>query len=192
MHLNNLSLVFYNRLIQHQQKTNPNEGMSLIEILVVVALTALLAAFAAPAITFGTNPLKDSSNRIAASFKWARAQAMASTSAVRIRPISNTQFVMERATRCSETTAANWTIISDRVQKDGQWVYEDLSIDSPAELIDAEEDGVSVDLTDWDICFNSRGTADKTLDLTFEDMNTNQTRAMKIFFGGAVDMGSIS
>lgn len=193
MHQHNLSLVFYNRLIQHQRRANPNGGMSLIEILVVVALTALLAAFAAPAITFGTNPLKDSSNRIAASFKWARAQAMASTSAVRIRPISNTQFVMERARRCTEANAANWTIISDRVEKNGQMVYEDLSFDTPAQLtLPITEDGTAVTPTTWDICFNSRGLADKTVVLTMQDTDTNQQRTMTVFLGGTVDLSAIN
>lgn len=191
MHQKNLSLVFYTRLIQHQQKANPNAGMSLIEILVVVALTALLAALAAPAVTFGNNPLRDSSNRIAASFKWARARAMAETSAVRIRPISNTEFVMERAARCSETDNDNWTIISDRVEKDGQLVNEDLSLDTPAQLSSATETPGGT-TADWSLCFNSRGVADKNLVLIFQDTNTNQQRRMEVFSGGAVDLGDIS
>ncbi len=193
MHQKTLSLVLYKYLLRPQKPANSNSGTSLIELLVVVALTALLAAFAAPAITFGRNPLRDSSNRIAANFKLARARAMASTSAIRIRPTltaPNTQFVMERANRCSETNAANWTIISDQVVKDGQPVYEDLSLDSPAQLINAQENNTTT--TNWSLCFDSRGQADKTLDLTFRDMDTNQTRAMKVFLGGAVDMGSIN
>lgn len=182
-----LSLVFYNRLLNYQKKANPNAGLTLIEILVVVALTALIATFAAPAITFGTNPLRDSSNRISASFKLARAKAMASTSAVRIRPLSNNEFIMEQAARCSDTT---WTSISDRVQKKGQLVNEDLSIDSPAELLSATENGTTT--ANWSLCFNSRGVADKNLQLTIKDMDTNQQRTMEVFPGGAVDMGSIS
>lgn len=192
MRQNNLSLVFYNRLIRHQQKANPNAGMSLIEILVVIALTALLAALAAPAVTFGNNPLKDSSNRIAASFTWARVRAIASTSAVRIRPLSNTEFIMERAARCTDTT---WTSISDRVEKNGQLVNEDLSLDTPVQLVAATEttDGTTTNsTTDWGICFDSQGTSRTNLVLTFEDMNTNQQRTMEVFSGGAVDLGDIS
>lgn len=193
MHQKNLSLVFYTRLIQHQQKANPNAGMSLIEILVVVALTALLAALAAPAVTFGNHPLRDSSNRIAASVKWARARAMAETSAVRIRQRNNrsrTQFVMERATQCSDTT---WTNITDRVQKDGGWVYEDLSLDSPVRLIRADVDGTRLrPPTGWTLCFNSRGIADQTVELTFRDNDTRERRTMTIFRGGTVDLGAIN
>ncbi len=197
MRQKNLSLVFYNFLIQRQQKANPNAGMSLIEIMVVIALTALLAALAAPAVTFGNNPLRDSSNRIAASFKWARARAMAETSAVRIRPISNTEFVMERAARCTEADPANWTVISDRVEKDGQLVNEDLSLDNPAQLIAATAtiNGTTTNSTaNWNLCFNSRGTVhqNQNLVLTFRDMDANKQRTMEVFPGGAVDLGDIS
>ncbi|WP_299486841.1 GspH/FimT family protein [Acaryochloris sp. IP29b_bin.137] len=182
MHQKNLSLVFYTRLIQRQQKSHPNAGMSLIEILVVIALTAMLAALAAPAVTFGNNPLRDSSNRIASSFKWARARAISSTSAVRIRPLSNTEFIMERAARCSDTT---WTQISDLVEKNGQLVNEDLSLNSPVQVVNPSDNT-------WSICFDSKGLSETSLQLTFQDMDTNQQRTMEVFSGGAVDLGDIS
>lgn len=195
---NNLSLVFYNRLIRNQRKANPNAGMSLIEILVVVALTAMLAAITAPAVTFGNNPLRDSSNRISASFKWARARAMASTSGVRIRGISATEFVMERARNCATPAGndadgnPNWTNISDQVRKNGQLVNEDLSFDTPAQLTAVTEDGTAATPTTWDICFNSRGIANKTVVLTMQDTNTNQQRTMTVFLGGTVDLSDIN
>jgi type IV fimbrial biogenesis protein FimT len=190
MRQNNQSLVLYKYLVKPRQKTNTKAGFSLIEVLVVIALTALLAAFAAPAITFGNNPLKDTSNRIAASFKLARAKAMAQTSAVRIRPISATEFVMERAARCSDTT---WTNISDRVEKNGQLVYEDLSFDTPAQLTAAQVDGNAVTpATNWNLCFNSRGVANTTVVLTMRDTNTNQQRTMTVFRGGTVDLSAIN
>lgn len=193
MRQKNLSLVFYTRLIQRQQKANPNAGMSLIEIMVVIALTALLAALAAPAVTFGNDPLRDSSNRIAAGVKWARARAMAETSAVRIRPRNRTQFFMERARSCSEADDDNWTRIGDRVRKDGRWVYEDLSLDSPARMIRADVDGNRLaDPRDWTLCFNSRGIADQTVELTFRDNDTRQRRTMTIFRGGTVDLSAIN
>lgn len=187
MHQKNQSLVFYTRLIQHRQKINRNAGLSIIEIIVVLALTALLAAIAAPAVTFGSDPLRDSTRRITASFKLARAKAMASTSAVRIRPLSNNEFIMERASRCSDTT---WTSISDRVQKDGQLVVEDLSIDTPAQLTDAKENGTTT--TNWSLCFNSRGVADKNLQLTITNTNNSRQQTMEVFSGGAIDLGNVS
>lgn len=193
MHQKNQSLVFYTRLIQQRQKIHRNAGLSIIEIIVVLALTALLATLAAPAITFGNRPLRDSSNRIAASFKWARAQAMASTSAVRIRPISTTEFVMERAARCTEADPANWTIISDQVEKDGQMVYEDLSFDTPALLTAAQVNGsTATPATNWNLCFNSRGIADQTVVLTMQDPQASEQRTMTIFLGGTVDLSDIS
>ena len=122
MRQKNLSWVLYTRLIQQRKATRSDAGLSIIEILVVVGLTALLAAIAAPAVTFGADPLKDSSKRIAASFKLARARAMATTSAVRIRPLSDNEFIMERAANCTDTT---WASVSDQVRKDGQFVNED-------------------------------------------------------------------
>ncbi|WP_299406838.1 GspH/FimT family pseudopilin [Acaryochloris sp. IP29b_bin.148] len=182
MRRNTLSFVFYNRLIRYQHTANLNAGMSLIEILVVVALTAMLAAFAAPAITFGTNPLRDTSNRMAANFKLARAKAMAKTAAYRIRPLSVGQVVIEHANNCNETT---WTTASE-------FVTEDLTFDTPTEVISAQVDGSGVANTGWNVCFNSRGRANQTLELTFQDTNTNQQRTLEIFVGGNVDLSEIS
>ncbi|NJK41161.1 MAG: prepilin-type N-terminal cleavage/methylation domain-containing protein [Acaryochloridaceae cyanobacterium SU_2_1] len=191
MRNNPLSLLVNQRLVRFRHPKNSTAGVTLIEMLVVLSLTAMLAAFTAPAITFGRNPLRDTSSRLAASFKLARARAMAETSAVRIRPLSSTEFVMERATRCSDTT---WTNISDRGQKNGVTVNEDLSFDSPAQLISPTQvnGAVVTPVTNWNLCFNSRGMADKTVQITIRDSDANKQRTITVFQGGSVDLGNIS
>lgn len=186
-----LSFQIYSRLIQSRYPRGSSAGVTLIEVLVVLALTTMLAAFAAPALTSGTSPLRDTSRRLSGSFKLARARAMAETSAVRIRPRNRTQFLMERATRCSEPDE-NWTNITDRTRKDGRWVYEDLGFDSPTRLIRADVDGSRLaNPRDWHVCFNSRGIADKTVELTLRNTDTNKRRKMTVFRGGTVDLGDI-
>lgn len=175
-------MVLYNHLIQQRQTAKPNSGLSLIELVVVIGLTALLAAFAAPAITFGTNPLRDTSNRMVANFRLARAKAMSKTSAYRIRPLSVEQLIVEQAKNCNATT---WTTATE-------FVAEDLKFDSPTEVIAAQVDGSGVTNTGWQLCFNSRGRADMTLELTLKDMNTNQQRTLEIFLGGNAELSEIS
>lgn len=182
MHQKNLSLLLYNRLIQQRQTVKSNSGLSIIEVVVVVGLIGFLAAIAAPAITFGTHPLRDTSNRIAANFKLARAKAMSKTSAYRIRPLSVEQLIIEQANNCNATT---WTTASE-------FVAEDLTFDSPTEVVAAQVDGSGVTNTGWQLCFNSRGRADMTLELTLRDMNTNQQRTLEIFLGGNADLSEIS
>ena len=182
MRQSNKSVLLCKYLIKYRQKAASNAGLSLIEIVVTIALLGLLAAFAAPAIKFGTNPLKDTSERISANIKLARSKAMAQTAAYRIRPLSVNQFIIEHANTCKDAT---WTTAS-------AFVAEDLALDNPTALVSAMVDGASVSNTDWNICFNSRGTMDKTVKLTIKDVDTNRQRTLETFLGGTVDLSEIS
>jgi hypothetical protein len=92
----------------------------------------------------------------------ARARAVASTSALRVRPETNGSLVGEQAASCSATT---WT---------GEPA---LDLELP--------DRVTLTDTSWSVCFNSRGIASSGLVLTV-DHPDYQPRRVEVMLGGAV------
>ncbi|MGB7412639.1 MAG: prepilin-type N-terminal cleavage/methylation domain-containing protein, partial [Thermosynechococcaceae cyanobacterium] len=164
------------RSLFRQYKGADNAGVSMPELMAVVAITGVLAAIAAPSISFGNEPLKDTTKRVAANIKLIRAKAMSQTSAYRIRAISDDQLIIERANSC-DAPDAEWT-------RDPGFAEEDLRLDEEVSILSAKED--SVEQSNWDICFNSRGIADKNLTLVFAEAGETTQEQIEIFQGGNV------
>lgn len=172
----------------HGKKEN-YKGFTIIEILVVLMIAGIMAAFAAPTIKFGINPLQDTTNRIAGNFKLVRAKAMSQTSAYRVRQTSATQLTVERARSCFDTTG--WTV-------DPSFTVEDLSLaeaediqglakNEIIQIVAATVNGTTVTtLTNWRLCYDSRGLADRTLVLTLRNITTNRQNRIEVFRGGTV------
>ncbi|MGF1604359.1 MAG: GspH/FimT family pseudopilin [Thermosynechococcaceae cyanobacterium] len=159
-----------------------NAGVTMPELMAVIAITGVLAAIAAPSMSFGTEPLRDTTNRVSANLKMARSKAMAQTSAYRVRPISNGEMVIERATNCDDT---NWT-------RDAGFSDEDLTFDDDIVLDSVTSDGNPVaNITSWTVCFDSRGMTDQTLVLTLENLEKDQTQELQIFRGGTINLGTL-
>jgi len=173
------------------QTTSKDTGFTLIELLVIIALIGVMAAFSAPYITFGINPLRDTTNRIASTFKLIRVKAMSQTSAYRIKQDSTTKLKVERAKLCSDTTG--WTV-------DNSFDSEDLTLteakdiqglakNTVIEITAATENNTNVTpVSNWSLCFNSRGLADKTLKLTIKDQKITKPKQIEIFQGGGVQI----
>ena len=161
-------------------KMASTRGMTLPEVLAVVIIIGVLAAIAAPTLKFGTRPLQDTTNRFAGNFKLNRAKAMAQTSAYRIRPTSSTQFVIERANSCAATTWAQAPGFAD----------EDLKFDKDIQLSAASVNGTAVasPYTAWNLCYNSRGIADKDLVITLLNTKDSKTTQIEVFPGGTVQI----
>lgn len=169
------------RLGHCYRKTANSEGMTLPEILIVLVAFGVLSAMAAPTITFATNPLRDTTNRFAGDFKLSRARAMSQTTAYRIRPTSQTQFIIERA-NSSSCAATTWT-------RAPGFADEDLRFDTGVRLSAATVNSNAVTpATNWSLCYDSRGLADRNLRITLQDTDTNETARIEVFPGGTVQI----
>lgn len=178
-------------------KTKNNTGFTLVELLVIIALIGIMAAFSAPYITFGINPLKDTTNRLASTFKLMRVKAMSQTSAYRIKQATSTTLIIERNKLCSDSNG--WT-------PDNNFTSEDLSLTeaedvqglskkSVIEITAVTENGTNITplieatgSPGWSLCFNSRGLANKTLALTIKDQKITTSKQIVIFQGGGVQI----
>jgi prepilin-type N-terminal cleavage/methylation domain-containing protein len=184
------------RSVLHKQSL---QGFTLIEAMVTIAIVGVLAAIAAPNIlAVGNNPLPDTTSRIAGQFRSARAKAISQTALFRIRPqggtiatcalatggCSTTQLIVERSTSVNTScnAATGWT-------QDNYFTPEDLTFGTGISVsrvqINAVEPAV---LTDWQLCFDNRGIADKNLVLTLRQSSNSLIKRIEIFPGGIVQV----
>jgi prepilin-type N-terminal cleavage/methylation domain-containing protein len=159
-------------------------GFTLAEVMVTVAVLGIMTAIAAPTIRFGSNPLKDTSNRIAGNLKLLRAKAMSQTSAYRLQAVpgiapGTVALEMKRATLCSDTV---WTA-------DPTFVTEDTLLDRQVQISQVTLNSQLKPIDSWSICYNGRGLATQNLVLTLRDDRSGQT--ITVFPGGAVDVQAI-
>jgi type IV fimbrial biogenesis protein FimT len=180
--------MFYHRRLTQQ-------GFTLAETLVTIVILGVLTAIAAPTIRFGSLPLKDTSANIAGNLKLLRAKAISQTSAYRMRPIATANGIslaVEVAESCT-SASADW-------KPDPGFTLGDTALDTaatpPANRKNVEMSAVLVNsvapvpITNWDICYNSRGLANQTLDLSLKD-DKNLQYQIKVFRGGGVDVKAI-
>jgi prepilin-type N-terminal cleavage/methylation domain-containing protein len=187
-----LKMILHRSSIRRRTALN-DAGVTLVELLAAVAITGVLAAIAAPSISTGNAPLKDSTNRVTANVKLIRAKAMSQTSAYRIRPISVDQLIIERAANCN-AVAGSWV-------RDAGFADEDLELSKFIGLARVTVNGTNVTPVDgewsgtWSICFNSRGMANGNVVMTLGDIsnnsNNNEPNQLQIFPGGTVQLASV-
>lgn len=182
---------------QRRKRRKSYEGFTLIELLIAMAIVGILAALVAANINFGINPLRDTTNRIAGDFKLVRAKAMSQTSTYRVRPASAGLLTVERrAASCSVPVDATnpktvWTV-------DPSFTTEDLSLNEASdvkglakntviEIASATVNGAAVTpVTNWAVCYDSRGVANTNLVLILRNTNNSQQKGFEIFPGGGV------
>lgn len=180
-----------------EQTTKSNTGFTLVELLVIIALIGIMAAFSAPYITFGVNPLKDTTNRLASTFKLMRVKAMSQTSAYRIKQATSTTLIIQRAKSCSDSTGwiADNNFDSEDLTLTEAKDVQGLSKNTVIEITAATENNTNItpliktaSSPGWSLCFNSRGLANITLKLTITDQKTTKYKEIEIFQGGGVQI----
>ncbi|RMG39432.1 MAG: prepilin-type N-terminal cleavage/methylation domain-containing protein [Candidatus Dadabacteria bacterium] len=139
-----------------------DRGFTLLELLVTLSLSGVLMGVALFNIKELDDPLKNSAALSASYLKQVRARAISTTSAYRIRPLSENVIIAESAKNCSATS---WT--SDN----------SLKFNLP--------DGTHLESVNWSVCISGRGMPEKALQFQISDTAGN-TRQVELFLAGAV------
>jgi type IV fimbrial biogenesis protein FimT len=163
-----------------------DRGISLLETLVTLVLLSVLAILSAPLIK-SSEPFNFRVDRIASQLRLSRARAISQTTAYRVMASSNNQFVIDKANSCSATT---WT-------RDSYFQSEDLRLSTAREVSAGEgvrltqaraNNTVASPVTNWSICYDSRGITSTDLLLSFQDLTTSQIIRIQVFAGGALQV----
>jgi prepilin-type N-terminal cleavage/methylation domain-containing protein len=137
-------------------------GMTLVESLVVMALLGTAVAIGAAYLRPMEAPVERAADELQALLRGARARAVATTSAHRVRPETNGAILGEHAPSCAATS---WTAEPGL----------DLALPDLVTLTD----------TAWSVCFNSRGIASTALLVTLDHPDF-QPRDVEVMLGGAI------
>gem|GEM_PF-2541885 len=141
-------------------------GVTLLDVILILVIVGTLTTLSVPAFRALSNDLAGAVTETAGFVTQARSQAMSTTSAVRLRVVSETELVGERNRACSE--AAGWET-EGRVRV----LYrEGITVS-----------GVQVD--DILLCFDSRGVSDGNPTLTLTD-RAGRSREIEILLGGGI------
>lgn len=139
----------------------PQRGFTILELLTVMAIGSILAGIAVLNLNAFANPSNNGALELMGFIKRARAKAMATTQAYTVAPTSSNSIVARYAASCSDTT---WT--------------------DDTELYTTLPSGASLDDTNWEICYSSRGLSADSADITVRD--SRATRLVQIVLGGGV------
>ena len=139
-----------------------DNGFSMLELLVVVAFLGIVSVIAVTNLKTLESPLANAGFTTGHYLRLVRAQAISTTSYIRLDPTSSTQLTASNVTTsdCSGTTTA----ITD--------------------LIYNYESGITLSATDWYICFTPRGLSDEHVTFSFSD--TTGTKTVQVALGGGV------
>ena len=141
---------------------SPESGVTLVELLAVLALIGTLVVIATLTVAPMEDPLRAGSQQVEGLIRQTRARAAATMTVHRVRPLFNGLLVVEHAAACS---SGSWTA-------DPQF---DLTLPN----------GVTLTDTSWSICFGSRGTAMANQTLTLTDVES-RSQQLEILMGGVV------
>lgn len=172
-------------------------GFSLVETAMIMAVIGILAAIAAPSISFGTNPLADTGSRVKSQIKLSRIKALSTTTAHRIKPISNNQIEIQN--HLPQSGSSPSTCQDEATETDGGgnplwkaipgYGNEDFRFEDGIQLTRVLVNGVVVsDISDWQLCFSSRGISNQTIELELTEIKSGETIKIEAFRGGSINI----
>ncbi len=151
--------------LPHMYRCCPNNGFSIIEMLVALTIATILTGMAISNIKSFEDPLVDGGNELQGFLKQARARGLATTLAYKVRPTTTTKIIAETAKNCSATT---WT--------------QDNSL-----LLNFPK-GVVVTSTTWSVCFSARGLPSGSSTITVQQSPGTLTKTIDVYLGGGVKL----
>lgn len=148
--------------------SGPQAGVSLTELLIVVAVTGLMATVAIWQSDAASGGLKAASDELVSITKMARTYAMSTTTPHRMVPINDTRIAIEYGGPCGDA-GATWTPLN-------------------GEQFDLPE-GTRLSGTSWDVCFTTRGWTTDVQNLRLLEGESYQD--VSVLLGGSVRVGSV-
>ena len=185
------------RLYRWKKKFQSKEtGMNVPEIGITLGVMGVLAATATPLLSMQAYSLRDSLNLIEGSFKLARSKAMSKTTALRIKPDGSDRFIMESHVSDAGSSIYSCADAASETDSNGKDIWtksygfnsqEDMVLQPGVQVKSVTVNGTAVnDLTNWSLCFDARGMANKNILLTLEEVSTGQTKTLEVFSGGSL------
>ncbi len=141
-------------------------GVTLIDVILILVIVGTLTTLSVPAFRSLSNDLRSAVTETAAFVAQARSQAMSTSSAVRIRVVSDQELIGERSRDCGGT--GGWEVAA-RVRLEYR---EGLRLSGP------ETDSVL-------LCFDSRGVSDTNPTFLLTDRD-GRSREIEVLLGGGV------
>jgi len=139
---------------------NRQAGLSLVELLAVLAVLGVVAMIGALYLTPAAAPLQEGTILLESLFRQTRMKAMATTASYRLAPTDSGRITAERANSCGDEIWAS---------------ADDLYLQLP--------EGVSMAETDWSLCFGARGVSSENIVVTLTHSKFG-TRRVEVLLGG--------
>lgn len=137
-----------------------NAGFSVMELLLVVSITAIIGSTLISNYRELNDPLQNTTNQLVTQLKAARIKAISTTSSYMVQPISTSKVLFKYGNTCATATTTD----------------DELTINFPTT--------VRLDDTTWSVCFSPRGLADASLDI--DVLEGGRLRIVEVMIGGSV------
>ena len=172
-------------------------GFNLVQMVVTLTMIGILSAIAVPSISLGTNPLADTSNRIKSQIKLSRIKALSTTTAHRLKPISKNQIEIQK--HLPQSGSSPSTCQDEAIETDGAgnplwktiegYDREDFTFEEGIQLTRVFANGAVVsDVSDWQLCFSSRGISNQTIELELTQLSNREKITVEAFMGGSISI----
>ena len=179
-----------------QKPFRTDNGFNLVQVMMSVTVMGILAAIAVPSISFGANPLTDTTTRLTSHFKLARTKAMSTTTAIRLKPLNNNSIEIQQHSSDAGTSRATCQDANTDIDGNGKPVWqrvagyntEDFQFEDGIVLNQAWVNGASSNITNWSLCFDSRGLSSNTLTLELKQSQNSETTTLNVLMGGSVNI----
>jgi Tfp pilus assembly protein FimT len=136
-------------------------GSNLLELVIIIAIISTFS-FGIGAAYKMENPLRFSTDQTVSFLKMVRAKAITTTSAYKIRPVSDSELITQYAESCDSNVWKTDTALTFDLPDNRVWFRE----------------------TNWSLCFSARGLTSENLVIALEDQN--YINELEVFLGGAV------
>ncbi|MDZ7707506.1 MAG: prepilin-type N-terminal cleavage/methylation domain-containing protein [Trueperaceae bacterium] len=165
---------------QERNATMRRQGFTLLELLILLAVLAIVFAIAALDVRPLNNEARNAANEVASAVRLTRARAMATTSAHRLVLASGAELRMEAAVACDD--ASGWT---DETRFA-------TTLSGTAEIAELSDTGLPADYApaaagDVLLCFDPRGLADASPTVKIED-GRGRIAEVDVYAGGGVEL----